>query len=486
MSPPSPTSSASPAPARSRRRAFSVVAIALLMAAGVFIGATLYTSRQTARIQQEQIERLQTQLASTSYGRITGTSYRQGLFSSTQTVQITLGKAGAPDSGTAIVLTNDIQHGPLPGLHAVGNALIHSHLSFADPALEQKLQAALGGQEPVIRTLVDFHGGTQSHVLLPKGEVSDEGKTVAWQPLQADVARDALTTSVRMTWPGVKITAPQGELGFTGLEGKGSQRKESAGDLLGVGEQVLSVKRMYFTSHAPTAAGALTLNDLVITQKSTLDGGFYNAVLLNDIGQLSFAKPGEPPQNYSKAQLHLSATHLSRDALAHISATLAAAEGQANAQPGRPPSFTEAQQKALAASAVRLLKAQPVLAIDRLSLTQPSGEILLSAKVELPGASDLSQESAQMLLAFPLAAAGMAQVQARLDAPQAALLELLQNFSTHGAELLDHLIQSGMLQREGGKLVGELRFKQGEASVNGRPLLDQLRPLGAQPTAPTR
>ncbi len=454
----------------SRRAGVSALAIVVLLGVGAYAGATAYTGSQTARIQEEQVRMFETKVNATGHARVIGNSYQRGFFSSTQVIELLLGKGGDSE-GVPVTITNYIQHGPLPGLRTVGSALVNTEVRFADPAIQSKVDAALGGQQPTIRTLVGLSGDFHTHVLVPKGTFSDQGRSVAWQALEADMRGGGLTSSAQAQWPELKVTMPEGELTLSGLSGSGSVHKQTMDDLLGVGDQTMTLKRLSFTSNTAPTAGNLTLNDINVGAKSTLDDGFYNAAVLYDIGQLALLKQGNPAQNFTNLQLHLSMSHLSREPLARIAKTLNDMDKQAQANPNQPTEFTEAQQKALMGDAVAVLKAQPVLSLDRLSLTQPSGEILLTGKAELPGATELTSESAQMLAAFPLAALGLAKVQAQFKAPEAALTDLLKNLSPDATRYLDTMIQAGMLKRDGNTLVSDLAFASGKATVNGQPLL---------------
>lgn len=455
-----------------RRSGLPALGIGLLMVLGALAGATAYTGSQTVQTQEDLANTLKAQVNATGYARVTSSSYQRGFLSSTQVLNVVLGKEGEAGS-MPIIITNRIQHGPLPGLRAVGNALIDTEVKFADPALQKKVEEALGGQQPTIRTVVGLNGSTNTHFDVPKGQFSDQGAVITWQPLTGNVS-GCLNASSRIDWPELKVSSPEGNLTLSGLSGGGNARKQNADDPLGVGDQTLTLRSLTYSSAAGNAAGNLTLSDLKVGGKSTLSGGFYNAALLYDIGQLAFEVPGSAAQttqqNYKNVQLHLSVNHLSREPLARIVKTLSELGKRSRANPDQTPNLSAAQQKAVMDNAVALLKAQPVLSVDRLSLTQPSGEILLTGKAELPGASELSSENVQMLSASPLAALGLAKLQAQFKAPEAALRELLTNLAPGAVQNLDGMIQAGMLRREGNTLVSDLAFESGAGTVNGQAL----------------
>lgn len=453
----------------SRRSRLPALGLGALIVIGALAGATAYTGSQTVQTQEDLASALKAQVNATGYARVTSSSYQRGFLSSTQILNVVLGKEG--ESGSVpMIITNRIQHGPLPGLKSVGNALIDTEVRFADPAIQKKVEEALGNQKPVIRTVVGLNGSINTHFDVPRGQFRDEGTAITWQPLKGDVSSGGLTASTRLDWPELKVTSPEGNLTFSGLSGSGSTRKQNMDDPLGVGDQTVTLKSLTYSTTTDEAAGNLTLSDLKLGGKSTLDGGFYNAALLYDIGQLAFAMPGSPAQDYKNVQLHLSMNHLSREPLARVVKTVNELGKKNQANPNQSPDLSDTQQKALMDDVVALLRAKPVLSVDRLSLTQPSGEILLTGKAELPGASELSRENVEMLSTSPLAALGLAKLQAQFKAPEAALRELLNNLSPAVAQNLDGMIQSGMLKREGNTLVSDLAFEGGKGTVNGEAL----------------
>ena len=458
-----------------KRSRLPVIAAGVVLLIGALAGATALTSSRTAQQQQELFQTLKAQLEASGYAQVTGSSYQRGLLSSTQTMNIKLGKDA---ESVNLIITNHIQHGPLPGLKSVGNALIDSEVRFADEAIQGKVDQALGGKKPVIRTVVGLGGDTSSHVDVPQGQFSENGGVITWQPLTADVKISGLNTQTTLSWPEFKAQDKSSALTLSaltlsGLSITGNSRKHSKDDLLGVGEQAVTLKSAAFKD-ASSAASNLKLADLRIKGSSTLKGGFYGGQVLYDIGQLGFDSPGQGAQNFKNVQLHLSMNHLSQAPLARLVKVLndlgKSGAAQTGGQAAGLDSLTPAQQQSLTDDAVALLRAQPVFAIDRLSMQQPGGEIVLSGKAELPGAAALTSESARMLSAAPMAALGMLRLQAQFSAAEPALRELLGSVSPGAAGSLDSLIQAGYLKRRGTTLSSELTFDQQGGKINGQAL----------------
>ena len=369
----------------------------------------------------------------------------------------------------ALIVVNHIQHGPLPGLRAVGNALIDTEVNFADPAVQKQFETALGNQRPVIRTVVGLDGTTSTHLDVPGGQLTDSGTTLSWQALRGEIHNGGLNATTQLSWPELSVTSDKDQVILRGLAMSGSTHKQQPGDPLGVGEQVFTLKSMTYRAASGQTQGKFSLSDLRVGGKSTLVGGFYGGTLQYDIGQLDVETPSSGAQQFSKVQLHLGVGHLSREPLARMVNTISTLGQKLHDNPATA-DLSSAQQQALQDDALALLKAQPVFSVDRLSLTQPSGVVMLSGTAELPGAANLSAETAQLLSTVPMAALGMVKLQARLNAAEPALRALLASFSPDAAANLQRLIDAGYLKRQGSSLTSDLAFSGGKGTVNGQAL----------------
>nr|WP_244977139.1 YdgA family protein [Deinococcus humi] len=407
-------------------------------------------------------------MEATGYAQVKSSTYQRGLLSSTQTMNVSLGK-GTQD--VALIVVNHIQHGPLPGLRAVGNAVIETEIRFADPVLQARAEQALGNRRPTIRTVVGLGGDTSTHLDIPAGtltEEGDDGAALSWQAMSGDIQSGGLKSSTRLNWPELKITSEGGTLTLSSMALNGNAARENAEDPLGVGEQVLTLGSAAYSGPSGSSRDALTLKDLKVSSSSTLRDDFYHGGVQYNIGQLGFSAPGGL-QSLTNVQLHLSLGHLSREPLARLVKTLQTLGQQTGTVP-EAEDLTEAQRQALTDDALAVLKGGPVFAIDRLSFTQPGGDIVLTGKAELPGASELDAETAHMLASSPQLALGLIKVQAQFRAAEPALRELLATLSPKAATSLESLVEIGYLERQDNELISNLAFGGGEASINGQAL----------------
>ena len=457
----------------SRRSRLPALGLGVLLVIGALAGATAYTGSQTVQTQQDLAQTLKAQIEATGYAHVRSSTYQRGFLSSTQTLNVVIGKDGDTDAA-AIIVVNHIQHGPFPGLKMVGNALIDTEVRFADASLQAKVEQALAGQKPTIRTVVGLDGTTSTHLEVPSGQLTDSGTTLSWQALKGDVQNAGLSATTRLSWPELNLTSEGDRLTMRGLSVSGSSRKQKVDDPLGVGEQVLTIQSMTYSGTSGGAQGSFTLSDLKVGGKSTLSGGFYGGRLEYGVGRLAFEMPGSPAQTLQEGAASAErGSPPPRAALAHhqhLQHPRPDTSGQPRPTNPDAAKLSQAQQQALTDDVLALLRGGPVFSIDRLSLSPPSGDIVLTGQAELPGAANLTSETAQMLRTVPMAALGMLKLKARLSAAEPALRELLGSFAPDAAANLQSLIDAGYLKREGKALTSDLAFEGGKSTVNGQAL----------------
>jgi uncharacterized protein YdgA (DUF945 family) len=456
-----------PVPIR-KRSPLPALGVGALILVGALAGATAYTGSQTVTVQEDLAKNIRTAVEASGYAHVKSSTYDRGFMSSTQTLNLTLGDK-TETKPIGVTLINHIQHGPLPGMRAVGQALIDSEVRFTDPALQKKFEDALKGQKPVIRTVVGLGGGTSSHVELPAGSLTESGTTLSWQALVGDLKNGGLDGSTDMAWPEIKVAGDGVAMTMTGMKVSGTTHKQSADDLLVVGDQSATIGNISVVSKTGGANVNVNIKDMKLISKSNITGGFYGGTLQYDLGQTDINMPGSPAQTFKNIQLHLSMNHLSQAPLTRLGKLINSMN--ANDQTGATKSFeslSAEQQKTVTDDAMALLKAAPVLSIDRLSLSRPDGELVLSAKAEAPGAAQLTAENAQMLTQAPALAVGMLKLQAQFKGPEAALRELLGTVSPAASKTLDGMIEAGFLKKQGNDLVSDLALEEGKPTINGQ------------------
>lgn len=462
-------------PTRARRSPLVGLGLTALVAAGAVAGATAIFSSQAQTTTQDFARQMQTALNATGVAKVEQTGYQKGFTSSTQTMSLTL-QSDQTSKPLKLLVTNHIQHGPFPGFQGVGQAVVDTDIRFEDAQIQAELDKAFAGKKPRIRTLIGLGGGTNTNIEVPNGRFAQDGETVTWQPLTGHINVNGNTTSTNMKWPSINLTGAQGNGEMTGMTLVGSSSRSNAEDRLGVGNGTLTIGQMKFSSDGQD----MLLNGLKVSSESKPNGPDHlDALAKYDIAEVKFAD-----QDLKNIQLHVGLNHLAKAPLNRIVKLISDLQQQstksAQTVAGQPqvPDLTDAQTQQLTNDAIELLKGNPELNIERLSITQPSGDIVISGKATMPKAASMSSEDLQMLSAMPQMLATMLDVQLKAEGKEKAVQELLALFggSTGQAQAnelaanLQGLTEAGLVKRTGDQLSMEFLLKDGTPTVNGQAL----------------
>ena len=441
-----------------------------LVAAGAVGGATAVFSSRTQQTTEDFAQKLASSLNASGVVTAQQTSYQKGFASSTQTMTVNI----APDSAekpVKLLVTNHIKHGPFPGMQGVGQAIVDTEIRFEDAQLQAQFDKAFAGKKPVIHTLVGLGGNTNTQIEVPDGTLTEDGSTVTWQALKGSVAVNGKTTTTDLKWPGLKFTGAdgndqiRGEIGAMTLTG--STQKQNEQDQLGTGVSAMKIASMTFTSEGQT----VRLNNMEVSGDSRLsDPTHYDGVVKYNIGELTFAD-----KSLKNVQLHLGARHLATEPLNRLMTLMNDIQQQAkNTDSGSQPELTPAQQKQLETDLLALLKDNPRITIDRLSLTQPSGEILVTGQASAPRLAEMTAEQLQFMTQQPAMLAALADIHLEAKASEKALTELLGLFG--GSKMADlgsalqPMIDQGYVVKNGEQLSAVLDVKEGQPTLNGKAL----------------
>ena len=305
--------------------------------------------------------------------------------------------------------------------------------------------------------MIGLTGGSTTRVNVPAGQFTEDGDTLRWQPLVGTYRASGLETTADFTLPVVTVASADGTVSIDGVRMTGSSRKRNAKDPLGVGESAFVIERI----NAGEGIGARNVRVSSVTSEQGAQ--YYGAVVKYEIGEMQV-----PGLSFKNLQLHASARHLARDPLVRIAQTFEAIQDEAR-RGKNASSFTKAQEDALMKDVLALLQAQPVIAVDRLSVQQPSGAVTLDATATLPDAQGLNaatlKESPETLLAA-------LNVRANLSGREQAVRELLTLADSGGrrglAQNLGGLIEAGLLERKGDTVTATLNYGRGGMTLNGQ------------------
>lgn len=441
-----------------------------LLLLGAAAGATSVFSSRTQQSTETFTQDLARKLNATGKVSAQQTSYQKGLTGSTQTMTVSI----KPDESTPpikLLVTNHIQHGPFPAFKSVGQAVIDTDIRFEDPKVQAQVDKALGGQKPTIHTLVGLGGDTHSTVTIPSGSFKDEqDATMSWKPLLGHVHVVGNNTTTDMQWDGLTMQGKDGGGEITGLSLQGSQQKASPESLLATGNATFKIDRMKFNGSS-RGKQDMELNHLETTSETNVSPDkFADIVIKYNVGE--FKTGGQSLKNM---QLHLGFRHLSAAPLERIAKVFNEMqnEEEQKASGNAKPDLTEAQTKQLQDDALALLKGQPKITLDRLSITQPSGDIVLTGEASAPKLATMSAEDLAMAAQMPAMLASAFELHLEGKAKEKALSELssLGGGRTQGLEgSIQPMLEQGYLTKEGDELHMVFDYKEGQSTLNGKPL----------------
>lgn len=439
----------------------------LLAVGGVIVLAYPAIAWMTGVAIESRIQHREQQLlVQAPYLRLVSEEYHRGVYRSTEIATYAFGNSAlkalsmsrSAPALPALTLTvaSTIEHGPLPGLHAVDLASIDSTL-ILPPAVQKELAGVLGST-PVLQahTSIGFFGGASSDLTSPAFNLPlPGGATLAWGGLTSSMrtSGSGASWSGQLTAPRLSLRGPQGGLELTGLEYSGSQ-KQAFGDLyLGTGN--LTVEQVQGSS----PRGEYSLERISVASTSKPDGEFFDLRVDVAVDAASIAAVQLKNLNYSE-----SFEHIDGPSFAAMMRAIRVAQHQAG---GNPAQFQAGLQDAVRQYGVQILLHDPVLDIRQVSFAMPEGSFLLSAKISAPGlaSSDLQWPAAIAALQKHL------ELTADLRVDNGLLQKLLAIGGAH-PQISDRLTvfeQQGYLTAGPTAVTTHVDFSGGKLTLNGHP-----------------
>jgi uncharacterized protein YdgA (DUF945 family) len=366
---------------------------------------------------------------------------------------------GALPSSATITVASTIQHGPLPGLHAVALAVIDSTI-VVPPALQQELSGVIGSK-PILQfhTTLGLFGGATSDMTSPAFSLRlPDGSNLVWGGLTGTLSatRDQAHWSARLSAPHLLVQGAQGGLELTGAEYSSSEQK--ALDGLYVGTATFTLERL--DGSGPRAGSDFSLQRMSLTSTASADGEFFNYRI--DVAADAAKVAAVQLSNIMYSE---SLEHVHGPSLLAFADALRTAQRQAN---GNQAQLEAGMLDAFRHQGADLVAHDPVLNIRQLSFTMPEGTFLLSARISAPGlaASDLQQWPAGII-----ALRSHAHVSADLRVDNGLLQRFLAMSGSNPkiAAQLTSFEQQGYLTAGAAAVTTHLELSSGMITLNGHP-----------------
>lgn len=438
---------------------------------------------------EERYDAVVAQLRAAGY-RVVDDTYARGWFRSDARLQLEVplpeGRAAGSEPPRVLVKTRAV-HGPFLGdvAQPFGLARLDSEIWLDSEPL------VVGEDGAPVRTFVGFLGSATTLVEVPARQVAFAGGTLETAAVTGEF-RFGGGDRIVVGWlslPSVRAQGPDGAIGeLGGLEVRANVRRDAGG--LPLGDWRFALERMAFD--VPAEAKAFTLAGLEISGSSELRDGAIDFAA--DYRLASLTAEG---QTYGPFDLRLAVRRLAVEALARIQA----AGDEAAAAGATVEERSEALGVALLANADALLAKDPSVALERLSLTLPEGQVDASLELQAVGLKVAELRTAEVVLQRVQGKAALRLPEATLDAllrqqgrhqlaalaeehadaEQPSAEEVEEVARQYAAQQIEALVTQQILVRDGSAITLAAELRNGLLTVNGKtiPLAAFLQPPAA-------
>lgn len=369
-------------------------------------------------------------------------------------------------------IINRIQHGPIPGIVGVGAGKIDSDIIFPDE-VQKELKKIFGDKKFLnVRTVLNYGGGGTVYADSPavsttlgstqdklnwkgiKLEASfDEGYQKFAYKLQADgadiVAKDPKNEAVTHHFQIGKISF------------NGDNQRAYPKSFLFLGSTHFSIDSLNYSDNSNTDRG-FSLAKLLVSSNSTVKNDLLDISLKMGVDQVQVSKKdiGAIHYDYSLKRLHAPSLQKFSESLLKLDSNM------------KDPEQILALQKSIKALGIEIFKHDPVVSLDRLSLTGKNGEVKASADLKLINFQPDDLEN-------PMKLVPKLESKGQINIAEALVQELIENTQTDPnarsmamnmfTMQLANLETQGYVKRDGKNLQSQLLWSNGKLSINGKP-----------------
>ena len=473
----------------------STLAIAVVAAlAASYPGAAWLTGKRL----EAKLTKTEKNDAAFSQLKVVSQTYTRGLFSSTQEQTYELAEGFIPGLGERTVeidqsqteksgegewpsddapvkthfkpfqfkVINHITHGPFPGTLGIAAGKVETEFVI-DPKVLAEIKKVFGDKKFLeLTTMLNYSGGGTLKIASPALTYKDpNGSTsVNWKGFKAEIGfdEDYKKLQFNVNTPGIEVTDVNDAGSFTMGEFKASGNVDRAfGDfMLYLGKTNASIANIEFQSRAMGGfkAGNISLESDSNAHRDLIDMGIK-------IGMASF-KAGEA--EFSNFHYDYSLKNIHAETLGKLSKEFSAVSKSGVNSREQMVQFQEIWKK----HGMTLLKYDPILSLDRLSINGKNGEFKTTAKIKLVGVTEADFAMPQALLQ---------KIEGEVDVNFAdALIEEVVNMTqkdpnsramalSMAKASVGAMEGQGYITRKDKNLSSHMEWKQGKATINGKP-----------------
>nr|WP_315472665.1 YdgA family protein [uncultured Undibacterium sp.] len=365
-----------------------------------------------------------------------------------------------------IQIINHITHGPIPGIAGIGAGKIDTEFVL-DAATVAEIKKIFGDKKYLeLQTVLNYGGGGTVKMSSPAVNtvVGVRQDKLNWKGLNLEFGFDAAYKKLKFDFnaPGMDIVSSDSSttMNLGAIKMSGDAERAYMDGILYVGTSKASISSISFSNKLAPNAG-FNLKDLVLESNTTRKTDLFDSVLKMGIQQIQVNNTefGSFHYDYSLQNLHGPSFNRLFDALYAMDRKNLTPEKMAEIQ------------GSLKKHGGEMLKYQPVLSLDRLSLTGKSGEFKASGKLLFVDVKPEDLENPMLLLA---------KLESKADVTLAeSLVQELINGTQTEPEARNMMLgmfktsvepyeAQGYIVRNGGNLSSQILWKNNKLTINGK------------------
>lgn len=492
----------------------SSLAIAVVAALAIAYPAASWV---TGKRLETKLSQLNTNEVMFSKFKIVKQNYTRGVFSSTQESTIEISYADmlptaaatpanfqepeAATTGTAaepaeaapdmmpvikpvqIQIINHITHGPIPGIAGIGAGKIETEFVL-DAATVAEIKKIFGDKKFLeLQTILNYGGGGIVKMSSPaiNTVVGVRQDKLDWKGLNLEFGFDAAYKKLKFDFnaPGMDVVSSDGSttMNLGAIKMTGDAERAYADGILYVGTSKATISGISFSNKLAPNTG-FNLKDLVLESNTTRKNDLFDSALKLGIQQIQINSKDIGSFHYDYSLLNLHGPSFN-----HIFTALYVTD---------PKSLTAEKiaemQGNIKKHGAELLKHQPVLSLDRLSLTGKNGEFKASGKLQFLDVKPEDLDNPMLLLA-------KLDSKADVNLAESLVQELINGTQTEpeARNMMMGMFKTsvepyeaqGYIVRNGGNLSSQILWKNGKLTINGKayPAMPAAVGMDAAPAA---
>ncbi|GGX07840.1 YdgA family protein [Undibacterium macrobrachii] len=363
-------------------------------------------------------------------------------------------------------VVNYIQHGPVPAIFGVAAGKIETEFVL-DATTKEEIKRIFGDKKFLeIRTILNYGGGGKLQISSPavNTTVGMNQDKLDWKGVNLEVAFDAAYKKLKFDLysAGLDVLAAKGatsvKVGETKMQGDAERIYPDGFIYLGTSKA--SIASMSF-SNAQAANKGFSIKDISLESTTSAKNDLLDSGLKFGIANITMndTQIGNFHYDYSLQRLHGPSVNKLFIELSTID------------QYKNDPQKMLEMQKQWKEYGIEILKHNPVISLDRLSLAGKNGEFKASAKFQFNGVQAQDFDNPMLLLSKIESAGEVSLADAMIDDlidgsqtdPDARAMMRSQYYSQ-----IDAWEKEGFLKREGKVLNSKISWKNGQLMVNGK------------------